>query len=96
MLKIFIQVALGLKHCHDRKIMHRDIKPLNLFLTKQGVVKLGDFGISRVLNTMSKANTKVFVSIKLRYPDRHMSPEVWQLNPYNFKSDIWSLGTLLY
>lgn len=90
MLSIFVQVCLGLKHCHDKKIMHRDIKPLNLFMTAQGTVKLGDFGISRVLNrSMSLAKTQVGTYY-------HMSPEVWQGKPYNLKSDIWSLGTLLY
>ena len=70
-LNIFVQVCLGLKHCHDKKIMHRDIKPLNLFMTKSGGVKLGDFGISRVMNqTKSLARTRVGTYY-------HMSPEVW-------------------
>ena len=46
----FVQICLGLKHVHDRKILHRDIKTQNIFITKSGVVKLGDFGIARVLN----------------------------------------------
>ena len=49
-LNWFVQLCLGLKHVHDRKILHRDIKSQNIFLTKSGVVKLGDFGIARVLN----------------------------------------------
>jgi NIMA (never in mitosis gene a)-related kinase len=51
---------LALKHCHDRKIIHRDLKSSNVFLTKRGICKLGDFGIARVLsNTKSNANTIV-------------------------------------
>ena len=50
MLNWFVQICLGLKHVHDRKILHRDIKTQNIFLTKSGVIKLGDFGIARVLN----------------------------------------------
>ncbi|XP_063553687.1 serine/threonine-protein kinase Nek5 isoform X3 [Gorilla gorilla gorilla] len=47
----FVQISLGLKHIHDRKILHRDIKAQNIFLSKNGMVaKLGDFGIARVLN----------------------------------------------
>mmetsp|Transcript_5627 Transcript_5627/g.7501 ORF Transcript_5627/g.7501 Transcript_5627/m.7501 type:complete len:86 (+) Transcript_5627:325-582(+) len=57
-LTMFTQLCLGIKHCHDRKIMHRDIKPMNIFLTQQGVFKMGDFGLSKVLNrTKSLATT---------------------------------------
>lgn len=45
----FTQICLALKHCHDRKILHRDIKAQNIFLMKNGIVKLGDFGIAKVL-----------------------------------------------
>ena len=54
----FTQICLGLKHCHDRKIMHRDLKPENIFITQQDIVKLGDFGVSKVLNrTRAMAET---------------------------------------
>ena len=56
----FTQICLSIKHVHDKKILHRDLKSQNIFLTKKGLVKLGDFGISRVLsNTKSKAKTVV-------------------------------------
>lgn len=58
-LNWFVQLCLGLKHVHDRKILHRDIKSQNIFLTKSGVVKLGDFGIARVLNRWANVNTAV-------------------------------------
>ncbi|CAF4426268.1 unnamed protein product, partial [Rotaria magnacalcarata] len=47
----FVQITLALKHVHDRKVLHRDIKSQNVFLTRDGCAKLGDFGISKVLNT---------------------------------------------
>lgn len=56
----FVQICLALKHVHDRKVLHRDIKSQNIFLTSSGMVKLGDFGIARVLgNTISMAKTMV-------------------------------------
>ena len=56
LLKFFTQICLAIKHVHDRHILHRDLKSQNIFLTEQGFIKLGDFGISRILsNTMSRA-----------------------------------------
>ena len=49
-LNYFTQICLALKHCHDRKILHRDLKSQNIFMTRSGLCKLGDFGISRVLH----------------------------------------------
>ncbi|XP_017657234.2 serine/threonine-protein kinase Nek5 isoform X1 [Nannospalax galili] len=87
----FVQISLGLKHIHDRKILHRDIKAQNIFLSKNGMVaKLGDFGIARVLNTsMELARTCVGTPY-------YLSPEICQNKPYNNKTDIWSLGCVLY
>jgi NIMA (never in mitosis gene a)-related kinase len=85
-----VQLCLSLKHVHDRKILHRDIKCQNVFLTKDDIVKLGDFGIARVLgNTRENARTMVGTPY-------YLSPEIVENKPYNFKSDVWSLGVLLY
>jgi NIMA (never in mitosis gene a)-related kinase len=89
-LTIFTQICLAIKHVHDRKIIHRDLKAENIFLTKNRIVKLGDLGVSRVMNsTVSKAQTVVGTPY-------YMSPECIQGQPYDRKSDIWSLGILLY
>lgn len=89
-LSWFTQICLALKHCHDRKILHRDLKSQNIFLTKRNIVKLGDFGIARVLsNTKSIAKTVVGTPY-------YLSPEIIESSPYSFKSDVWSLGVLLY
>lgn len=86
----FTQICLAMKHCHDRKILHRDLKAQNIFLSGNGIVKLGDFGIAKVLSsTVEKAVTIVGTPY-------YLSPEIIQNSPYNFKSDIWSLGVLLY
>ena len=58
-LDLFVQICLALKHVHDRKILHRDIKPENIFLMASNVVKLGDFGVAKVLsNTLACADTQ--------------------------------------
>ncbi|KAM6934584.1 serine/threonine-protein kinase Nek5 [Xenentodon cancila] len=87
----FIQICLGLKHIHDRKVLHRDIKAQNIFLTNGGMkVKLGDFGIARMLN-----NTMELVRTCVGTP-YYLSPEICESRPYNNKTDIWSLGCVLY
>ena len=79
-----------MKHVHDRKILYRDIKAQNIFLTKQGLVKLGDFGIAHVLrNTVDVTKSVVGTPY-------YLSPEIIEGLPYSFKSDVWSLGVLLY
>ncbi|XP_056127344.1 serine/threonine-protein kinase Nek5 [Rhinichthys klamathensis goyatoka] len=87
----FVQICLGLKHVHDRKVLHRDIKAQNIFLTQGGQkVKLGDFGIAKSLNnTMDLARTCVGTPY-------YLSPEICENRPYNNKTDIWSLGCVLY
>ena len=86
----FTQISLALKHVHDRKIIHRDLKTSNIFLTKENTVKLGDFGIATVLNNTS-ANAKTVIGSPY-----YLSPEIIDNKPYNFKTDIWSLGVILY
>ncbi|XP_032856142.2 serine/threonine-protein kinase Nek5 isoform X1 [Tyto alba] len=90
-LSWFVQISLGLKHIHDKKILHRDVKAQNIFLSNNGkVAKLGDFGIARQLNsTMEFAHTCVGTPY-------YLSPEICENRPYNNKTDIWSLGCVLY
>ncbi|XP_054841964.1 serine/threonine-protein kinase Nek5 isoform X2 [Eublepharis macularius] len=87
----FVQISLGLKHIHDRKILHRDVKAQNIFLSNNGMIaKLGDFGIARTLSdTMEFACTCVGTPY-------YLSPEICENCPYNNKTDIWSLGCVLY
>jgi len=84
----FIQIVRGLKALHSLKICHRDIKCANLFLTKAGVIKLGDLNVSKVAK-------KGLLRTQTGTP-YYCSPEVWKDQPYDYKSDIWSLGCVLY
>lgn len=86
----FIQTCLAVEYCHQKRVLHRDIKSQNIFLTDEGVIKVGDFGISRVLqNTCDCAHT--FVGTPY-----YLSPELVQERPYNNMSDCWALGVVLY
>lgn len=87
--KIFTQITLALHECHTKregKILHRDLKPSNVFLDSENNVKLGDFGLSKVLS-----NESVFTYSHVGTP-YYMSPEQIDELRYNEKSDIWSLG----
>ena len=89
-LDYFTQICLALNHVHHHKVIHRDIKPQNIFLTKNGIIKLGDFGVSKQLRT------KWELAKTLMGTSYYLSPEMINNQPYNNKTDIWSLGVLLY
>ena len=89
-LDYFTQICLALYHVHSHKVIHRDIKAQNIFLTKNGIIKLGDFGIAKNLG-----NTWDFAKTIIGTP-YYLSPEIINNKPYNNKTDIWSLGVLLY
>lgn len=86
----FVQVTMAVQHIHANKILHRDLKTQNIFLTKRDLVKIGDFGIAKVMeNTLDMAETCCGTPC-------YLSPELCQDVPYTSKADIWALGCLLY
>lgn len=80
----FIQTCLGIQYLHTRKVLHRDLKSTNLFLTKEGKLKIGDLGVAKELKTN---HTTTVVGTPY-----YLAPEICEEKPYNNKSDIWSLG----
>ena len=85
---IFIQILQGLKCLHDHKILHRDLKSANIFLFNNNIAKIGDLNVSKV--------TKSGIGYTQTGTPYYASPEVWNDEPYTSKSDIWSLGCVLY
>ena len=86
--RIFIQMTLGLKALHDMKILHRDLKSANIFLESDGSAKIGDLNVSKV--------AKKGLGYTQTGSPYYASPEVWKDQPYDLKSDIWSLGCVTY
>ena len=84
-----IQMIKGLKALHDKKIMHRDLKSANIFLIKyKNQCKIGDMNVSKVLKEKllrTQTGTPYYAS-----------PEVWRDKPYSYKSDLWSIGCIIY
>ena len=86
--RIFIQMTKGLKALHDLKILHRDLKSANIFLFGDGSAKIGDLNVSKVAHKglgYTQTGTPYYAS-----------PEVWRDEPYDTKSDIWSLGCVTF
>lgn len=81
-----VQICMALQYLHTRNILHRDLKTQNIFLTSTHIIKLGDLGIARVLDSASDLATTV---IGTPY---YMSPELFRNTPYGKESDVWALG----
>lgn len=85
-----VSLSLALQYIHGKKILHRDVKSTNVFLDRNLKVRLGDFGVAKVLGA-SKKMAKTVVGTPF-----YLSPELCQGRPYNDKSDIWALGIVMY
>ncbi|NXJ59813.1 STK36 kinase, partial [Rostratula benghalensis] len=87
---IAAQLVSALYYLHSHRILHRDMKPQNILLGKDGVVKLCDFGFARAMSI----HTMVLTSIK--GTPLYMSPELVEERPYDHTADLWSVGCILY
>lgn len=85
----FMQICLAVRYLHERHVLHRDLKSQNIFLTANRHVKVGDFGISKVLNGAVDM-TRTCIGTPF-----YLSPEICENKPYDTKTDIWSLGKRL-
>lgn len=89
-IRIGKNVALGLRHAHDRGVIHRDLKPGNLLKAEQGIIKITDFGIAKRFGADQNTGTNVLGTVDF------MSPEQAKGQPVSERSDLYSLGTVMY
>ena len=87
--QFLIQILEGLKYLHKNCIIHRDLKSANIFLTKKGLVKIGDLNVSKIIKSVGMASTQTGTPY-------FASPEIWNNKPYDYKCDIWSVGCIIY
>ena len=87
---LILDICEGLREIHSKNLIHRDLKPDNLFLTKDSKVKIGDFGIAKQLNNPEEYGKTCFGSLL------YMAPEMARNYQYNNKKDIWSLGCIIH
>ena len=85
-----VQICLGLDYIHGQKVIHRDLKAHNIFLSHSGLIRIGDFGVARLLDKTTE------LASSLVGTPYYLSPEMIHNEPYGYQSDMWSLGCVLY
>lgn len=86
-----IQLANGLRYLMENKIIHRDLKPQNILLTKDGILKISDFGLAKEYSNMNNKMKQTYCGSPM-----YMAPEILHYQKYDNKSDLWSVGIILY
>lgn len=88
-IQLGIDMCRALETCRELNIVHRDIKPDNIFVSQNGQFKLGDFGVARTIE-------KTMAGLSRKGTYSYMAPEIYNGNEYGFEADIYSLGIVLY
>ncbi|MCP3144100.1 protein kinase domain-containing protein [Pyxidicoccus xibeiensis] len=90
-LDLMADVAAGLAHAHERHLVHRDLKPGNVFVLRDGRAKLLDFGLARTVTQTASGDTALAGGTPA-----YMAPEQWRGEPHDARADVWSAGVLFY
>ena len=85
------QLADGLKYLMENQILHRDLKPQNILITEGGFLKISDFGLAKEYSNMSNKLKQTYCGSPM-----YMAPEILHYQKYDNKSDLWSVGIILY
>lgn len=88
-IRLGMDVCSALEVCHEQKIIHRDIKPDNIFVSRNGDFKLGDFGVARTIE-------KTVSGLSKKGTYTYMAPEVYKGDSYGIDVDLYSLGIVMY
>ena len=81
------QILSAIKYCHSKRVLHRDLKPQNLLINKEGIIKLGDFGLARTFGIPIKTLTHEILTLWYRAPEILLGQK-----EYSTPVDIWSVG----
>ncbi len=90
-IELFIEICRGVQHAHQKGIIHRDLKPANILVTSAGLPKIIDFGISKAIDQHDRGLTQGAVGTP-----HYMSPEALSGSDLDTRSDVYSLGVILY
>jgi serine/threonine protein kinase len=90
-LFISLEMSKAIEYAHKKKVLHRDIKPLNTFVSKEGLIKVGDFGLARFIDAATRMHT-----VKGTQTDLYAAPEQWDGGKCDERTDIYQLGCSLY
>ncbi|PXF43916.1 RAC family serine/threonine-protein kinase-like [Gracilariopsis chorda] len=92
---IACEIVLGLEHLHSKGVVYRDLKPENIFIDEDGHLKIGDYGLAKLLEEPS-SGTRSLRTASVCGTRNYLSPEMLAGKPYSYESDMWSFGVMLY
>src|ERR1700733_5108134 len=95
-LELLVQVLGGVQYAHEKHVIHRDLKPSNILVTESGQVRLLDFGVAKLLETEEADQTQLTSVYGQALTPDYASPELLRGDPIDARSDIYSVGVLLY